>query len=174
MEARCKICLHYIISEIGVGPIGLLRVLRASRRDSPTWTTDRYTRRPSNRARVCWPRLHSKYINEFTMRALIPNGPTNRSSSGNALSFPAFALVARQRRAGIQDSSSNAGHREITADGRVMSNGSSSVIRSTRDRTFPLGSGFRLSWAVDISSAQAMRKIREAISAGRARSRSAF
>jgi len=65
----------------------------------------------------------------------------------------------------IQVSSPNVGC-QITVNDRVTSNGSSFLIRSTRDRTFPLlGSGFRLS-AVDISSAQTMRKIREAISVG--------
>ena len=65
----------------------------------------------------------------------------------------------------IQVSSPNVGC-QITVNDRVTSNGSSFLIRSTRDRTFPLlGSGFRLS-AVDISSAQTMQKIREAISVG--------
>lgn len=46
----------------------------------------------------------------------------------------------------IQVSSPNVGWCQITANDRVTSNGSSSLIRSTRDRTFPLlGSGFRLS-----------------------------
>lgn len=71
-----------------MGPIrAVIRVLRA--------IVGRYTttRRPSSRARVHRSRLHSKYINEFTMRALIPNGLTNRSPSRNALSFRAFALA---------------------------------------------------------------------------------
>lgn len=105
METRCRICLHYIIPEIGAGPIRVvIRVLRA--------IVGRYTttRRPSSRTRVHRPRLHSKYINEFTMRALIPNGPTNRSSSRNALSFRAFALAVVRRYDGFLDA--KAGDRE--------------------------------------------------------------
>lgn len=71
MEARCKICLHYIISEIGVGPIGLLRVLRAPRWFSYVndWSLHDDSGARVAGARVCWPRLHSKYINEFMMLA---------------------------------------------------------------------------------------------------------
>lgn len=105
METRRRICLHYIIPKIGAGPIRT--VIRVSRAIVGRYTT---TRRPSSRARVHRPRLHSKYINEFTICALIPNGPTNRSSSRNALSFRAFALVRRYD--GFLDA--NAGDREIT------------------------------------------------------------
>lgn len=57
--------------------------------------------------------------------SLIPNGPTNRSSSGNALSFRAFALVVR-RDSGLIFERRGAGWRKITTDDRVTSNGSPS------------------------------------------------
>jgi len=56
METRCRICLHYIISEIGAGPIrAVIRVLRA--------IVGRYTttRRPSSRTR-CTGRVYTVNI----------------------------------------------------------------------------------------------------------------
>lgn len=60
----------------------------------------RATRRPSSRALSleCVGRVYTVNISMNLRCALIPNGLTNRSSSGNALLSRAFALVARRRR----------------------------------------------------------------------------
>lgn len=86
-----------------MGLIGLLRVLRAPRF---SWSLDDDSAPECVVALECVGRVYTVNISMNLRCSLIPNGPTNKSSSGNALSSHAFALSSYDE---IQDSSSNGG-----------------------------------------------------------------